>query len=120
MKTLDEAIKQYPDPKFTIWHRTKFPKKPFIITELFLFFVGFILTIIGNKLDEKSDIRKHRTYVATFFATIFFTLFLVIAGILFLIAWISMRRVEILRARFMGISLQEYLELFQLYNQTKS
>lgn len=111
MKTLDEAIKKYPIPRFTIWYRAKFPKKQFIIVESFLFLVGFVSTIIGNKLDEKSDLRKLIAYLSTFLATIFFALFLAIVGVLFSIAWVLMRKIEIKRAGYMGVSLQEYWQI---------
>ena len=104
MKTLDEAIKKYPDPRFMIWYRTKFPKKQFIIVEIVLFAVGFISSVVN-----KSDIPV--LYFIKALATILFSLFLVPAAVCHTIAWVLMRRTERKRAKFMGITLQQYYNL---------
>jgi hypothetical protein len=98
--TLQDAILKFPDPKFTVWYRTKFPKREFQIAALFTFAVGFVSTAIKAKK------------IVTGIATLLFLIILLPAGACHFIAWQLLRSVERKRADAMGISLQEYLQLF--------
>ena len=97
--TLQDAILKFPDAKFTMWYLTKAPKKPFIYTEVVLFFIGFFSVAFKFKK------------IIVLIPTMLFILLLLMWGTIFLIAWYKQRSVEKKRAEAMGITLQEYYEL---------
>ena len=103
---LAEAVRLYPDPKFTKWYRMSFPKRAFIITELVLFGTGFLATVL-NDLDNPV------LYFLKALATILFTALLIPAGVCHVLAWVLMRRVEKKRAEYLGITLREYFDLLR-------
>jgi hypothetical protein len=99
--TLQDAIEKYPDPKFTIWYLARFPRKAFNLTEISLFFAGFFLTVF-----------KAERWIIGIPAGLFI-LVLVPSGAVHVTAWYLKRQVEKKRAEYLGITLQEYLNMVQ-------
>ena len=93
---LQEAIDKFPTPKITTWYLTAFPKKEIQLGLLFAFCVGFVSTAIKAKK------------VVTLIATLLFCLMLIPVAFIHTYAWVSMRRCEKKRAKYLGVSLQEY------------
>jgi hypothetical protein len=96
---LSEAELKFPMPRVTANYLNHFPKGQFIIIEILLFVAGFVMTAVSvNKL-----------FIGL--VTLLFVLILLCAAIWHTIAWIAMRRCEVKRAKYLGISLQEYWEI---------
>ena len=93
---LDLAMAKYPTPKFTRWYLTKFPKKTFVRLELGVFMAGFVSTAFKAP-------KKVRGIL-----TLAFIVLLLPVACIHVIAWIKMRICEKKRAKFLGVSLQEY------------
>jgi hypothetical protein len=97
---LEQVIIKYPDPRFTKWYLTKFPKITFEMVEIVLIAVGFTMTATGNKkLIE--------------IPTFAFLGLLLIGAAIHVWAWILKRMVERKRAKYLDISLHEYWNLFE-------
>jgi hypothetical protein len=97
-----QAILKFPMPKITNWYLNNFPKKTFWIIEAFAFATGLVSTIFKSKK------------VITGMATLIFVVILAIAGFIHTLSWIKMRIVEKRRAKYLGISLQEYWDYIDL------
>jgi len=102
--TIQDAILKYPTPKFTLNYFAHFPCKEFWIIEAMLFGLGFVVAVITPR-------RKTSAWYVQGLATFLFVLVLLAAGTWHTIAWVKMRIVEIKRAKYMGITLQEYFRL---------
>ena len=101
MKTLSDAEQKYPMPKFTAWHlyRNRF--------KYYATFIGAGLVIVGAIF---TGVGASKPVIGVI--TLLFSILIVTVTIMHSVAWISLRVTERKRARFLGISLREYLNAF--------
>ena len=101
------AMEKFPDPKFTIWYLTKFPKKLFFLMEIGLFIGGFSMTVIKGLTKEEKLAGKIQGWFTILFCIILFP-----AAICHITAWTLKRNIERKRAKFLGITFKEYQSIW--------
>jgi hypothetical protein len=100
------AVLKYPYPNFVYWNLHKFPSRKYIIAGCVVVAVGFILTAF----------KVNKIYISV--PTYVVALMLVFAACLHVPVWCLKRRTEKRRAKYLGISLNEYIEYYHIFYGT--
>ena len=99
---IEQAILKYPYPNYVYWYVNKFPTRQYIFIGCVFVALGFILTIV----------KAERVYIAV--PTFITCGMLLIAAVLHYSAGILKRMVEKKRAKYLGITLRQYWEYYNL------